>query len=185
MPYGISTTPELDWWNHLDAAWKQVFKQALDLTGDSPDADAIKQIWALKELTLPGDHNYRHGITSLEPLRKLSNLEKLDCSFNEIRSLAPLQPCRQLRSLACRGNPIVSLAAIIDYGVPFPPKLEYLDASHTLVFSLKPLKALTLLRFLDISHTPVRSLEPLSLLKYLEVVHYTQTPAARLYKIDA
>ena len=54
----------------------------------------------------------KEGISDLEPLRALSELETLDISENYVRDLLPLRDLPSLKMLDASGNPIQNRSAL-------------------------------------------------------------------------
>jgi len=72
-----------EWWNQLDDDWKNVFKKAINIESEPSDDELVKTV-NLQTLDFSRDWGNRGNIASLEPLRALTNLQRLDCSKNKI-----------------------------------------------------------------------------------------------------
>ena len=112
----------------------------------------LKKITELDTITISSGQD----IISLEPLSKLANLGRLDCSNTGIDNLMPL------RNLT---------------------HLYYLDCSGTLVESLKPLRYSNKMEHLFISNTRIRNIATLTNFELLEQLHFNHTEIDSLYPI--
>jgi hypothetical protein len=97
-------------------------------------------------------------LESLEPLRELTWLEKLDVSFNRVRDLSPLSGLTSLQWLEVRGD----------------------ESGDVLVTDLRPLLGLTRLKTLVVGDPGIRNLVPLSTLTSLEELDIRDAPISAL-----
>ena len=118
-----------NWWSDLDNYWKAIFSNYVDT--NTLTQETLASIANLTEVDISG----KLEITSLEPLRQLQNLKKLNCNNTSITQLEPL-------------------TNLVD--------LQYLDASNTLLTSLRGLENAGDLQTLLIDNTNVSSLLALS-----------------------
>ncbi len=148
----------------------------------------LKNITKLDTINISG----MPQITSLEPLAKLSELKRIDCSHTPIRELMPLRNLTHLEFLDCAhtditkldalkystrmetlhidGNQIQNIAPVANF-----VQLQKLFLNQTLVDSLEPISELGLLKELEFAGTPVKSLQALSDLKQLEHLDFSKT----------
>jgi serine/threonine protein kinase len=151
-----------EWWNQLDGKWKRIFKTAIDIKNDPSDIELVK-IVNLRVLGFSGDWNKKGKIASLEPLRALTNLQELYCSYNQRRDLEPLRALTNLQELDCNENQrrdLEPLRALTN--------LQGLYCSWNKRRDLEPLRALTNLQRLDCWYNQRRDLEPLRALTNLQ-----------------
>jgi Leucine-rich repeat (LRR) protein/serine/threonine protein kinase len=168
------------WWYQLDNNWKNVFKEAINIKREPSDDELVKivnlhtldcrdnQIINLKPLraltnlqTL--DCSYNWNISDLEPLRALTNLQTLDCGYNEISDLEPLRALTKLQTLHCSRNKISDLEPLRAL-----TNLQTLHCHENKISDLEPLRALTNLQTLDCRSNKISNLEPLRALTKLQ-----------------
>ncbi|MEN8220358.1 MAG: leucine-rich repeat domain-containing protein, partial [Pseudomonadota bacterium] len=99
----------------------------------------------------------------LEPLRALTNLQTLGCSYNEISDLEPLRALTKLQELGCYSNKISDLEPLRAL-----MNLHKLYCSYNKISDLEPLRALTKLQTLGCSYNEISDLEPLRALTNLQ-----------------
>jgi internalin A len=104
-------------------------------------------------------------ISDLGPLKGLTALQSLDCSFTQIRDLWPLKGLIDLQSLSCSYTEVSDLAPLKGLIA-----LQSLDCALTQISDLAPLGDLTSLRSLNCRSTQVSDLGPLRGLTSLEAL---------------
>ena len=151
--------------------------------------EGIEGLINLEEIDCSDNDN----INSLQPLRHLNNLIKINCGNTMVKNLVPLKDLKELSYLDVHYTTIVDLRILKDLnkleylnvennvslysleGVDFMPEIRELDCSGTNVDLLTPLKGLKKLTRLDCSDTKVYSLRPLQLVKTLEDLDCSNT----------
>ena len=124
-------------------------------------------------------------VENLNPLKDMAQLQYLDCSHTLVTDFSPLKGMVQIQCLDCRNTKVADFSPLKGMA-----QLQYLDCSHTLVESIEPLKDISQLQYLDCSFTQVESIEPLkdiSQLQYLDCSHTLVkklSPLANLPKLD-
>ncbi|MEK8016054.1 MAG: protein kinase, partial [Candidatus Parabeggiatoa sp.] len=104
------------WWNQLDDNWQKVFKEAIRIKVEPTNSD-LEKIVNLSELCIGIETSQLEKfkklkicsnikISDLQPLRALTNLQKLSYYGNQINDLEPLHTLRNLLYLNCGGNQI-------------------------------------------------------------------------------
>ncbi len=131
-----------NWWSEVDNYWKNIFSGYVNT--DTLTQETLASIANLTEIDISG----KLEITSLEPLRQLQNLQRLNCAKTSITSLEPL-------------------TNMVD--------LQYLDASGTLLESLRGLENARNLRSLKIDRTNVSSLLTLADLESMQYMSCEQS----------
>jgi hypothetical protein len=96
------------------------------------------------------------NLESMEPLRGIHTIERLDLSGQKITDLSFLEDMRDLRSLNLSGNPVKDFTFIA-----LQTKLIHLDLSHTGVRGLEFLSNLRMLRTLDLRGNSNVDLSPI------------------------
>jgi Leucine-rich repeat (LRR) protein len=150
------------WWQGLDPSWKAVFSEQVPIPTEGPSREQLAQVSGLTEIDLRG----RNGISSLEPLQLLPNLQYLYCPALPITSFAPLRDLIELRLLDANDTEVSDLTPLQYLG-----QLEELRLSGTQVGDLSPLSGLGRLQRLYCELTAVGDLMPLSQLKDLRWVY--------------
>jgi internalin A len=159
------------------------------------DAD-IESIGRLAELRVLA---FRGRVTTLEPLRVLNNLTKLNCNNTMVSDLEPLRSLTQLSALDCSHTSVSDLEPLRDLR-----SLAHLNCSRTPVADLGPLRELTnhtgldriraqvsnlesprKLAYLDCSQTHVTDLGPLQAITNLTDLICSQTHVADLEPLRA
>ena len=137
-----------NWWEGLSQEWKKVFRQMQEMD-DKPTKEQLHQIAQFTEVNVSGNQ----GISSLDPLRMLRYLKRLDCSSTAISDLWPLSDLIDLNSLNC-ANTIVSDCE----GLRDLMNLEHLNISNTQIGDIKCISRLVNLRELHIVQTAVSTI---------------------------
>jgi len=130
-----------------------------DAVSDLAPLSALKN---LQKLICRGSERGMGLLTNVEALQRLTALQVLDISNNQVADLLPLQGLK-LRTLIVAGNPVEDLSALRHM------PLETLDLNGTFVADLKQLQSLPL-KQLDIRATQVRDLWPLEEVSALRIL---------------
>jgi len=131
----------------------------------------LKTLFNTKNLDI--SNNYL--IQTLEPLSRLTSLERLNASNMLISDLSPLRNLNKLQELNLSGTAINKLEPL-----RFSFNLKELDLSNTGVDSLQAISGLTKLEKLILDSTLVTDLTPLSELNNLNIVSLANTPITDL-----
>ena len=159
-------TEELrNWWNTLDASWKEVFKGIVAMN-TNPTAVQLQAVADIEEIVV----DTKTIITSLEPLSKLAFLKKLSIKDNHITDLSPLNVMRALTELHIDGNALTDILALDSV-----TSLEVLSIENTRITDLKPLEDMYNLRVLDIANTGVKNIKMLADCTNLEELDISNT----------
>jgi Leucine-rich repeat (LRR) protein len=126
-------------WKELEEPWKQIARDNAELS-DDPTKEELHGLLRIEELDISGNKE----ITTLNPVRRLYNLKKLDASSIEVTDFSPV------------GDAI---------------ELEYLNLSNTPMENLDFAGNLVNLRTLLIENTAVGSLEPIENLFNLNFIY--------------
>jgi Leucine-rich repeat (LRR) protein len=127
---------------------------ALEINSDHlTDLTPLGVFTNLQKLVCRGSTPGKGSVESLDTLRRMTSLQVLDVSNNQVVDLLPLQGLK-LQTLVVAANPIENLSAL--RSMP----LELLDLNRTFVADLQPIQTLPL-KQLDIRATQVRELWPL------------------------
>lgn len=163
------------WWNILDAIWQAIFRNAIGIQDEMPNALDLQRIVDLQELEI----GVEFPIVSLEPLKNFLWLERLTINGQSVRDIAPLENKLYLVELNVQNNPISSLKPIESSTM-----LELLNIENTQISDLGPLSKMNNLVTLNASGTAVKSLKPLSGLQKLENLFINNTDVRSLSPIE-
>lgn len=122
----------------------------------SVEYQKLSRLTHVKDLTLHSCGSC-FTIRDLEPLRRLTRLESLYASNEELTDLSPLAGLANLKSLTLTGNHIRDLSPLAGMS-----RLEELRLSSNCIEDLSPLAALSRLRFLILDCNPIQDITPLS-----------------------
>lgn len=128
-----------NWWNTMSGEWKIAFGKSVSYTG-LPTKDQLQQMANLTEINISNNQL----MTTLEPLKELTNLKKLFCSGTAVVDLMPLKD-------------------LID--------LQVLEANNTKVSNLKPLEKLTNLEKLSVENAKITNFQGLEKLQTLKIIY--------------
>lgn len=143
--------------------------------------NALNKILEIRDLNLTRNTD----ITNLKPINRLRNLRTLNVSYTQIQDIYPVRNLTKLHKLDCSFTSINSLEPLI-----YSMELTTLDLSNSSVHSIKPLANLTNLKILDISNTTIDNLESsidmlaLEDLKMRNTLIKDLTPLSRLSKLN-
>ncbi len=127
----------------------------------------LQKITSLDTITIsPGS-----DIHSLEPLSKLTGLERLDCRHAAINDLMPLRNLSHLQYLDCSGTGVESLDPL-----RYSNKLERLFLDSTALRNITPVAGFDQLRQLHFNNTQIDSIAPVGGLYQLTDLEFAYTP---------
>ena len=126
----------------------------------------------LRNLEALSDMN---ALYELNALASLSNLEKLDISYNAVTSLAPLAACGKLSHLDANHNSIASIDGLDAFS-----SLTHLILNHNQLSNVTVLGSLTGLVELNISNNALTDISALSTLTSLENFNFSYNEVASL-----
>ncbi|WP_026968926.1 leucine-rich repeat domain-containing protein [Algoriphagus terrigena] len=168
-------TEELNsWWEGLDPAWKDVFREKFSL-GESPNAEELHSLVATPELSFE-----RVSIPDLTALSVFNNLRSLSVFDAPISSVAPLSGMNLLTKLKLSQVPVSDFLPVSGLS-----QLRELDLSNTGIENLSPLSNLSELKKLNISGTNVKNLKGLETLIALEELDVASTNLRSLKQLDS
>jgi Leucine-rich repeat (LRR) protein len=164
-----------NWWNELDPIWQAIFRNAIGIQSETPNALELQRVIDIQELEIGTEF----PIVSLEPLKDFLWLERLTINNQSVRDIAPLANKEYLVELNAQNNPISSLKPIEGSTM-----LELLNIENTQIADLGPLSKMNNLMTLNAGGTPVKSLKPLSNLQRLENLFVNNTDVRSLSPIE-
>lgn len=168
------------WWEGLPDVWKLLAETVSGSAGEL-SREQLQEIVNLRSLNLdevPGMAGRALEIQSLEHLRKMIFLEKLQFTNTRISHLDPLRGHQYLHTLVCPNNPIVSLEPLSEV-----KNLRMLDVQNTPVEDLEFLATLDHLQKLNCSGTQIKNLKGLEYLQSLELLECYNTDIRKLKRL--
>ena len=165
-----------EWWNNLNPIWQAIFRNAIGIQNEMPNALDLQTVIDLQELEIGTEF----PITSLEPLSSFIWLERLTINNQSVRDIAPLTNKEYLVELNVQNNPISSLKPIEGSTM-----LELLNIENTQISDLGPLSKMNNLVTLNAGGTPVKSLKPLSSLQRLENLFVNNTDVRSISPVES
>lgn len=182
----------LNWWSEMSFEWQSLFRK-LTNKADSVGLSDIRQMSAITEIDL-SDNQY---IQNIEPLTRLTNLQKLNISGTSINDLAPIRNLTELQELDASRSGVTDIS-VLKYAskitrlnientgvadisvIKKMPTLQLLDASNTKASDFTALTDLTALTNVDVSATPLQSLIPFQNLTALQTLDISSTSVSDL-----
>jgi Leucine-rich repeat (LRR) protein len=135
----------------------------------------LQKIISIDTITIGPDP----GIQSLEPLSKLTGLERLDCREAGISDLMPLRNLSHLQYLDCSGTGVVSLDPL-----RYSNKLERLFLDKTPIRDIAPVAGFEQLQQLHFNNTQIDSLTPVGNLILLNDLECAQTQVTDISALE-
>jgi len=169
----VNGTPvQIDAGKFYSLVLQVIQKKVIDISGNPglTTLDPLAKLSSLKTVSISNT-----PVTDLMPLRNLNQLEELDISGTQAASLEPLRYSNHLRSLKMKKTAVTSLNVLSGL-----TGIEILDFSGNNIDSLQPLAGLIAMKDLRFSDTRVSDLQPLSALTNLEVLYLNHTPVSNL-----
>ena len=165
----------MTWWAGLDPIWQAIFRNALGIQEEMPNALDLQRVADIQELEIGTEF----PIIGLEPLTRCIWLERLTINGQRVRDIEPLSNKEYLVELNVQNNPISSLKPIESSTM-----LELLNIENTQVKDLGPLSKMNNLVTLNAAGTPIKVLKPLSNLMSLENLFVNNTDVRSIAPIE-
>lgn len=187
----------INWWNEMSYEWQGVFRKITGKT-DSVGLSDIRQMSSITELDLSNNQ----FVQTIEPLARLTNLQKLnlrgttvvdlspirnltelvevDVSHTKVTDISVLKYANKITHINIEGTPVTDISVVKKMTA-----LQHLDASGTKAGDLTPLMELIALTNVDVGVTPVQSLAPLQNLTALQVLDVSSTNVSDLMPLVA
>ena len=135
----------------------------------------LRKITTLDTINISGNS----AIFSLEPLTKLDDLKRIDCSNTMVDELMPLRNLTKLEYLNCTQTSVSSLEAL-----KYSTNLEELIMNRTLINDISPAMNFTSLEKLHINQTGVDSLTALAEISSMKDLELASTQVNSLDAIQ-
>jgi hypothetical protein len=185
----------INWWNEMSYEWQSLFRRLTNKT-DSVGLSDIRQMEAITEINL-ANNQY---IQNIEPLARLTNLQKLNISGTSISDLTAIRNLTELREVDASRSSVADIN-VLKYAskitnlniegttindlsvVKKMPGLQVLNAHGTKVSDLTGIIDLTALTNVDVSKTQISSLVPFQNLTAMQILNVSSTQVADLTPI--
>lgn len=190
-------TAMLNWWSEMSFEWQNFFRKATGKT-DSVGLSDIRQMSAITSIDLSNNQ----FIQNIEPLTRLTNLQKLNLSGTMITDLNPVRNLTELIDVDVSHSGVTDISvlkyaskvrrlniestAVADISVVRKmPALSFFDASNTKAADFSGVTDLNSLIHLDASGTGIQSLIPFEGLDSIQTIDVSSTPVSDLKPIAA
>lgn len=187
----------INWWSEMSMEWQSLFRK-LTNKEDSVGLSDIRRMSAITEIDL-SNNQY---IQNIEPLTRLTNLQRLNISGTSISDLAPIRNLTELTAIDASHTNVADISflkyaskithlnvertPIADISVVKKmPALQVLDVSGTKATDFTPLTDLTALMYVDVSETALQTLIPFQNLTSIQVLDISSTQVSDLHPITA
>ena len=185
----------INWWNDMSYEWQSLFRKLTNKT-DSASLSDIRQMSAITEINL-ANNQY---IQNIEPLARLTNLQKLNISGTSISDLTPIRNLTELQEVDLSRSGVIDIT-VLKYAnkitklnlentgvsdlsvVKKMTGLQVLNARGTKVSDLSGIIDLATLTNVDVSKTQISSLAPFQNLTAIQVLDVSSTPVSDLAPI--
>ena len=136
----------IHWWNDLDQHWQDIFATHVSISEATPSREELARIEQLNTLDLGENPN----VVTLDPLKKLLNLQQLNANNTSVASLDALELLKELSDLSLASTPVTSFTPLASL-----KKLEKLNAENVPVSSLTCINELANLKELQLDNTGI------------------------------
>jgi Leucine-rich repeat (LRR) protein len=160
----------INWWNEMSYEWQSLFRKLTNKT-DSVGLSDIRQMSAITEINL-ANNQY---IQNIDPLARLTSLQKLNISGTAISDLTPIRNLTELQEVD------LSRSAVTDITVlKYANKITHLDVESTGVNDISVVKKMTSLQTLNARGTKISDLSGIIDLTTLTNVDLSKTQISSL-----
>ncbi len=163
-----------DWWQALADEWKNYLSTLVPVS-DMPTREELHEIANITQI----DISQTDYLADLEPLSRLTHLQKLNISGTSVSTLHPIKDNSDLIWLDASGTQIEDIEPLAALR-----NLQYLNVSATRIKNLQPISNNRQLKYLNLEKTQADNLLPLSKLSSLENL-YCDGLSIRQYEIKA
>jgi Leucine-rich repeat (LRR) protein len=185
----------INWWSEMSFEWQSFFRKLTGKT-DSVSLSDIRQMSAITDIDL-SNNQY---IQNIEPLTRLTNLQKLNLSGTTITDLNPIRNLTELVEVDVSNSGVTDISmlkyaskittlnaersGVADISVVKKmPALVHLDVSNTKIGDFTALLDLTTVTNVDAGSTGLQSLTPFQNLAALQVLDVSSTEVSDLTPI--
>jgi Leucine-rich repeat (LRR) protein len=185
----------INWWNEMSYEWQSLFRKLTNKT-DSVGLSDIRKMEAITEINLANNE----FIQNIEPLARLTNLQKLNISGTKVSDLTPIRNLTELQEVDVSRSAVTDVA-VLKYAskitklnvegtiisdlsvVRKMTGLQYLNARGTRINDLTGIADLTSLTNVDVSKTVISSVAPFQNLTGMQTLDLSATPVSDLAPI--
>lgn len=162
-----------NWWNTLDANWRSVLKEYVNVD-TNPTAEQLHKLANITDIEV----NPNIVIASLEPISQLHFIKKLVITDNQLKDLSPLSNTVLLEELNVSGNAIDNITALVSSHA-----MTSLSIENTIVTDINVVENMPNLKFFNIANTNVKNIKALTNCNALEELNIANTPVKTLAPI--
>jgi len=162
-----------NWWNALDANWRSVLKESVNVD-TNPSAEQLHKLADVTDIEV----NSNTRISSLEPISSLRFVKKLVITDNQLTDLSPLSNMVLLEELNVSGNAIDNITALAGNTA-----MTSLSIENTIVTDISVVENMLDLKYLNIANTSVKTIKALTNCTALEEINIANTPVKTLAPI--
>ncbi len=156
----------LDYWDNMDASWKDVINKKLQLT-DSISKEQLHDILKIRLIDIHGNED----ISDLEPLKFMPLLKSLNFSETSISDLSPLQSSISLLILKGMKSQVIDISPIKDLA-----NLQVINFDSTGIEDISPLQEMHNIDTLVFNNTQVKNITTLNQIGKFRVAYFEHTP---------
>ena len=164
-----------EWWDNLDVTWQNLLKAQTGCTNYEPTDLELQKIMNIREFQVEQENQ----IQSLEPLKKLHWLEKVNLANQGIRDINALSEKSYLREVLLQNNPISDLSPLVG-----DTSINVLNIENTQITELTYVENMKHMKTLNASGTGIKSLKPLAKLTELEELLINNTAVKNISPIE-
>lgn len=155
-----TTNEDEIWWNGLNDYWKELMLRETNHLGDKINTEILEEVIQLN--TFSADH---YPISDLNPVSRLTKLERLSAGSTQIYDLQPISKLTKLKSLSLPATPVEDLSPLQNLR-----DLEEIHIQQTRVHDLSPLRNALNLQVLVCGASQISSIEPIMDHQYLSIL---------------
>ncbi|MEI9917346.1 MAG: leucine-rich repeat domain-containing protein [Bacteroidota bacterium] len=160
----------VNWWNQMSYEWQSLFRKISNKT-DSVGLSDIRQMSAITEINI-SNNQY---IQNIEPLARLTNLQKLNISGTKISDLTPIRNLTELQEVDLSRSAVKDIAVL-----KYASKISKLNLENTGISDLSVVKKMTSLQVLNARGTKTNDLTGIIDLTTLTNVDVSKTQITSL-----
>ncbi|HEX8060598.1 MAG TPA: hypothetical protein VF473_06655 [Cyclobacteriaceae bacterium] len=185
----------VNWWNEMSYEWQSLFRKLTNKT-DSVGLSDIRQMEAITEINLSNNEL----IQNIEPLVRLTNLQRLNISGTKVSDLTPIRNLTELLDVDASRSAVTDIT-LLKYAskitrlniegtgvsdisvIKKMTGLQSLNARGTKVSDLTGIIDLTTLTNVDVSKTQISSMAPFQNLTAVQILDVSATRVSDLAPI--
>jgi hypothetical protein len=168
----VTMTPD-EWWNSLSRDWRNCLYNSSKTSSDT-------YIYSGKYLQskIIGLNCNGYNFTNLDPVRYLSNLERLLCIDTTLKDIRALIYLKKLKDVNLGGTGILDITSLSN-----STDMEYLYFNSTKVNNIETVRNFKKLKELQFLRTNVENINSLTQLKCLKELIFDESPVVSIKPI--